>query len=193
MPQSKTVVDQICSRRSGLIGGVVRRIGRRMIDRSKREIDAAVEQITKEMIEGEIDHLAKELLSELNQTTKFEESVTQYFPETASWVYHLATAERFLLAGAGPRGARFPDLPEAEPKALVELWFRTTPLEAMMLQMLVPWKVAYELLREFLPDHEAKQIAEAVTLESKDGWSVIRVGRPGGTEIGSGPCNALEN
>ena len=92
--------------------------------------------------------------------------------------YHLASTETSVLAGAGPQNAQLPTLPDEGDDTLMEIWLRTTPGEALLLNILWDWERAYDLLREFLPEEEAKTIAKKVSVIRKDGWSVIQIGKP---------------
>ena len=172
--QSRTRVNQICPRRSGPVGRLVKRVGWCIAGKKICEINQMVDQVAKEILVETFDDAAADVITELNQTTRFEETVDKYFPETKSHIIHLATRPDYILAGAGAPDAAFPDLPP--PKAHIEVWLKTRPLEAAFLEMLAEWNLAHDALREFLPDDEAKEIADDVAVETIDGWSVIRVG-----------------
>ena len=94
----------------------------------------------------------------------------------------LEQREESILAGAGPPGAGFPELPAARAGAdasPVELWLKTRPAEAILLKLLVDWNLAHDLLRSYLPEEDAQQVAEDLSVETTGGWSVIRVGVEG--------------
>ena len=139
-----------------------------------------VEEVANEILADTFDERATELLESLNEIikeldeTRFQKTVDEYFPETKSYIYHLRTAPDSILSGVGGPNANFPDLPPA--KAHVELWLKTRPLEAAFLETLADWNVAHDLLREMLPEDEARLISEDLTLETVDGWSVLRIG-----------------
>ena len=138
------------------------------------EINQAVEQVAKEILADTFDKAAAELITELNKITRFEATVAKYFPEAKSYLYRLATTPDSLLAGVGAPDAYFPILPPA--KAHIEVWLKTRPLEAMFLETLAEWNVAHDVLREFLPDEEAKTIADDLAVETVNGWSILRIG-----------------
>lgn len=178
---NKTSVDRICAKRKGPIGRLVECVGRRMADKATPEINAVAEKITQEMLSQAFDELASELITELNQTTKFEETVNKYFPQTKSWKYRLATRPDYLLAGVGPPNASFPDFLTAEdkePEALMEMWLPLTPGQAAILELVGELDVAHDLLSEFLSEEDAKEIADDVQLVRRLDWSVIQIGLP---------------
>lgn len=179
---SRTRIDQVCSRRRGLVGRVVRCVAWRVLGRSRVEIEGEVTKMAQQLIARQADLAAKDLVSELNQTTKLDETLAKYFPAAAQWTYHLATTPRHIVAGAGPADATLPELPVADDDPLVEVWIRTRPVEAIMLSMLVDWELAYSLLKEFLPEEEAKEVADQVAVITNGGWSVIQIGRPAAAE-----------
>ena len=53
---------------------------------------------------------------------------------------------------------------------------RLTPGQAAMLQLIGELDVAYDLLREELPEEEANSLYNDVKLERHGEWSVIKVG-----------------
>ena len=179
---NRTTVDRICSKRGGCLGRVVRRIGWRMVRRQKQEIDRAVRRVTEQMVADAFDQQAQRLIAKLDQIAELDTTVAKYFPETEAWIYHLATREQFLLAGAGPQDAVFPRLPGehgTQMSALVEVWLRTTPLQSVLIEtLLLDWNVAHEALRELLSAEDAQIVGEAITVARRGGWTVIQVGQP---------------
>ena len=126
------------------------------------------------MIVDLFDETGEELLGKLDELSVFDETIEKYFPETRDFEYQLATTDREILVAVGPTTAEFPDLPE--PKADVELWIKTRPIEAAFIQLVADWEIAHDLLREYVPEEEARAIADDISVESGDGWTVIRVG-----------------
>ncbi len=120
------------------------------------------------------------LCENLNPTTEFEKTVNKYFPETVDWIFHLATNEDYLITGSGPANVNLPELPvsELEDRGMIEVWLKTTPLQAMLLKtFLVDWEVANDALRELLPEEDVAKIGEDVQLKRCGDWSVILVGK----------------
>ena len=168
-----------CAKTSGPIGHLVEIVGQRIADKVTPQINSVAEDISQEMLSQTFDAAATELIAELNQTTAFEQTVNKYFPETKLWKYHLATRESFLLAGVGPPGASFPEAlgrDDGQPLALLEMWVRTTPGQAAMLELVADWDLAHDLLRDFLPESEAAELAEDVRVTRRGDWSVIQIG-----------------
>ena len=106
--------------------------------------------------------------------TRIETLFEKYFPETKDDILHLATQQDCLVAGIGAQTSSFPELPQ--PQASIEIWLRTRPLEALFLEALAEWNVAHDFLREILPAEEAKLLADDLSVETVNGWSVIRIG-----------------
>ena len=133
-----------------------------------------------EILADTFDEQATELLKSLNEileeleTSRFQKTVDKYFPETKSYIYHLRTAPDSILAGIGGPNAEFPKLPPA--RSHVELWLKTRPLEAAFLELMADWNIAHDVLRELLPEDEAQLVSEDLTLETVEGWSVLRLG-----------------
>jgi hypothetical protein len=134
-----STVDRVCARRRGPVGRLVEHVGERIADGAISDINSVVEDVSEEILNETFEEAAVEIIAKLNQTTEFDELVDKFFPETAAWTYHLATRESFLLAGVGPAGAEFPAIvteDDGQPHALLEMWLRTTPGQAAMLQMM---------------------------------------------------------
>jgi hypothetical protein len=167
-------VDRICPKRRGPIGRIVKKVGRCMASRQQDELNKKLDSVAQKMITDSFDKNGAILLEELNKTTDFEKAVDEYFPEVKSFRYQLATKEDALIAGVGEPDAKFPDLPPAA--AHVEVWLKTRPLEAAFIKMLADAEVGHDLLREFLPEDEAKAVAEDVNVKTINGWTVIRIG-----------------
>ena len=179
--QNKTTIDRICAKRRGPVGRLIEHVGRRMADKATSEINSVAQEFSEDMLSQAFDELGVELLTELNQTTKFEETVKKYFPETETWKYHLATRPHYLLAGAGPPGASFSESlsgSDEQLEALMEMWLPLTPGQAALLELVGELDVAYDFLREFLPEEDAKGMAEDVKLIRRGDWSVIQFGLP---------------
>lgn len=169
-------IDAICPKRHGPIGKVVKKIGRCIAQKNIDNIRQAVDEAAIEILTDTFDEKANEFLDKLNELSfpELEKTVEKHFPETKSDISHLATLVDSIVVGAGPPGAQFRDLPPAT--AHVELWIKTRPLEAAFLEMLVEWNVAHDLLKDYLPDADAKQVAEDLAIETVDGWTVLRIG-----------------
>ena len=177
--KTNATIERICSKRGGWTGKVVRCVARRVLARRKSDVDEAVNEIAKGMINDEIDDTGDSVLKELNQLDLFSETIDKYFPEAKESRLHMRTTKTHLLTGLGPAQARFPDFVfESNDKNLpeLELWIRTRPIEEIFIKLLVDWEVVHDQLKEFLPEEEAKAIADDVKIESQEGWTVIRVG-----------------
>ena len=174
--QSCASVNSICPKRHGPIGKVVRKVGWCIARKNIGKIRQAVDEAAIEILADTFDEKATDFLDKLNKISfpELEETVEKHFPETRSDIYHLATLPDSLIAGAGVPGAPFPKLPPAT--AHVELWIKTRPLEAAFLEMLVEWNIAHDLLKDILPEEDAKLIAEDLAVETVDGWTVLRIG-----------------
>ena len=172
-----TRLEGIGAKRRGVIGCLVERIGRRMAQKQMCEVNATAEDYTRRTLISKFDAASVDLVNKLNETTQFEEVVDKYFPETRSWRIRTATRPTFLLAGAGPPAARFPRVVlETPPASHMELWLRTTPGQAAMLQLVANLDVGYDLLRDHLPEEEADDIVEDVYVSRVGDWSVIQIG-----------------
>ena len=174
--QSCACVDRICPKRSGPIGKVVKKAGWCIARNNIEKIRSAVDEAAEEIVAQTFDEKATDLLEMLNQISVegLDEIVAKYFPETTDHIDFLATLSDSIVAGAGPPGAQFPKLPPAA--AHVELWLKTRPLEAAFLELLVQWNVAHDVLKTFVSKEEAKLILEDLTIETMDGWTVLRIG-----------------
>lgn len=184
--QSCACVDLICPNRQGPIGKVIKKAGWCIARKNIEKIREAVDDAAQEIVAQTFDEKATELLDMLNEISiaELDDIVTKYFPETESYINHLATLQDSIIAGAGPEGARFPKLPPA--LAHVELWLKTRPLEAAFLELLVEWNVAHDLLKEYLDEEDAKLIAEDLSVETVNGWTVLRIGVEKQEEDGQG-------
>ena len=175
-----TSIDRICSKHGGCLGRLVRHVAWGVVRKEKRKVNRTVQEVTEEMITSAFDREAEALIDKLDQTVELEETVVKYFPINESWIYHLATRDDYLLAGAGPRNAVFPQLPagsEDQLSAPIEIWLRTTPLQAALIEtLLVDWNVAHDALKEVLPKQDARSVSEDVVVLRREGWSVIQVG-----------------
>ncbi len=172
-----TRIGRICPRHGGIIGNVVKKVGRRIANRNWSDINQEVDRTANEYVVDKFEESATELDRKLDQLSEFDETVAimqKHFPELADAQYHLAANDEFLLAGLGPPDASFPELPPMQGK--VELWLKTRPIEAAFLQIVVDWDLANDLLREYLPADEARKISDDITVETKNGWTVLRVG-----------------
>lgn len=176
-----STVDRVCARRRGPVGKLVERVGGRMADNAIAEVNEVIEDVSVEILNETFDEAAVELVAELNQTTEFEKQIAKYFPETANWMYHLDTHEHYIVAGIAPPEAEFPaifDQQDEHPHALLEMWLKTTPGEAAMLQMMADWGIAYDLLKGFVPEEDREELADEVKLIRRGEWSVIQIGLP---------------
>jgi hypothetical protein len=174
-----TTVDRVCAKRQGPLGKVVEHVGRHIADRAIADVNQLAEEITADILAKTFDETAEELIEELNRVSGLDEVVLKYFPETRSWTSRLAARHDFLIAGFGPPAASLPKFlldPHNPPQALMELWMRLTPGQAAMLQLIGELDVAYDLLREELPEEEAKSLYDDVKVERHGEWSVIKVG-----------------
>ena len=73
--------------------------------------------------------------------------------------------------------ATFPSLVLERPaESHMELWLRTTPGQAAMLQLVANLDVGYDLLRDHLPEEEADDVIEDVKVTRVGDWSVIQIG-----------------
>ncbi len=173
---SKTCVKQICPKRKGPIGRIVKRIGWCIVRKNICEINQSVNDVAEEFVNETFDENGTKLVEKLNNLTptQLELMVEKYFPESKSDVLLLSTRSDSMLVGLGPPQSSFRDLPPA--KSPIELWLKTRPLEALFIKSLVEWNGAHDLLRKVLPEDEAKKIAEDLSVETIDGWTVIRIG-----------------
>ena len=57
-----------------------------------------------------------------------------------------------------------------------ELALMLSPAAEAFLELMADWNVAHDVLRELLPEEEAKLVSEDLSLETIDGWSVLRLG-----------------
>ena len=175
--RNRSRLDGICAKRRGLIGCLVERIGRRMARKQMSDVNATAEGYTRSTLISKFDSASIDLVRELNETTQFEEVVDKYFPETRRWQIQTATRPEFLLAGAGMPTATFPSLVLERPtESHMELWLRTTPGQAAMLQLVANLDVGYDLLRDHLPEEEADDVIEDVKVTRVGQWSVIQIG-----------------
>lgn len=179
---NRTSIDQICSKRGGVVGKVVRNIASRVIMRYKQDVDASVQQVTQDMISASFDDAGEDLVGRLNSLAEFDDTVVKFFPDSENWQFQLATTADFLFAGYGPTGAKVPAAfmrRTPEERASLEVWVRTTRVEAALLKVVVEeWDLAHDLLRNLLPEDEANALLEDVRVTSEEGWSVIEVGKP---------------
>ena len=190
-PQTCTRFPHICSKRKRIIGRVVRCIGRRVISRKMPDINRAVDEASSEIINDEFRDSANQMLGELNQAAPYADTITSYFPEAKDEIIHLTTTETYLIAGTGKPEAQFPEflidsVSEKDASAQIELWIRTRPVEAMFIEMLDDWNVAHDLLKEYLPEDEAKAVAEDLSVKTRNGWTVIQLGRTGDRDDSNG-------
>ncbi|MGI9470400.1 MAG: hypothetical protein ACR2NZ_02630 [Rubripirellula sp.] len=184
-------LNGICAKRRGPIGCLVERIGRRMAQKKMGEVNATAEEYTRSTLVSKFDASSVDLVNELNETTPFEEIVDKYFPETRSWQIRTSTRPTFLLAGAGPPSAKFPEVVlEKPPTSHMELWLRTTPGQAAMLQLVANLDVGYDLLREHLPEEEADDVVDDVSVSRVGEWSVIQIGLAKDVDNESDDANA---
>ena len=177
--QNCTTVDRVCAKRRGPLGKVVEHVGRHVAKKSVGDVNQLAEEITADILAKTFDETAVELLEQLNQANELDDVVLKYFPETRAWKAHLAARREFLIAGFGPPASTLPEFlldPKNPPEALMELWMRLTPGQAAMLQMIGDLDLAYDLLREELPEEEANSLYADVKLERQGEWSVIKVG-----------------
>jgi hypothetical protein len=176
-----TSVDCICPKRRGLIGCLVKRVGRRKADQATPELNAEAEKVTRETLSRKFDESVVDLMAQLNESTELDELVEKYFPETESWRTRSVTRPTFLVAGAGPESASIPEFlvsKDNEPQALSELWLRTTPGQAALLELMADLDSACDVLRDESPEEDSDEMADDVKLSRRDGWSVIEMGLP---------------
>lgn len=183
-PASSTVepsirIVGICTKRSGLIGKIVCRVAQRLVSEKRCEMYQIVTQFAEQMVSDVFDEESNSLLAKLEEVTRIKETVAELTPDTQDWKFQMATTPTSLYVGAGPTNVQL-DVQEMEEEgssALIEAWLQTTPLEQAFLEtILIDWNVANDALREFLPEEEANQLAEDVSLERRGGWTVIMVG-----------------
>ncbi len=182
---NQTTIDQICSRPGRLVGRLVRRAAGWIARRNKCEIDHEVVSITGELIDETFDETADKLVSSLDVCFPFGDLVRKYFPETNDWKFSLITRSDSIVTGIGPPEASLADefmsgkereLLGDQPPALAEIWLKTTPGQAAMLQLVADWDLAYDMIQEKVDPKLANLLVDQVKLVNVQGWSVLRLG-----------------
>lgn len=174
---SCTRLRSICPKHRGLIGKLVQKIGRNIAKQNWSDVNREVDTSASKYILEKFEKSAAELITKLDEMSRFDETVDillDNYPDLNDAEYRLAAQGTSLLAGLGPRSAEFRKFPPT--KSTVELWLKTRPAEAAFLQIVIEWDLAHDLLREYLPEAEAKKFAEDLTVEVEDGWTVLRLG-----------------
>lgn len=179
--ESQTRILQVCSRRGGLVGRIVRRVAGRQLSEKRPRINSAVNDYVADFTREEISTKTNQLIVELNQTTPLEETIMAAFPETKDWIYYVTKTDDYIRADAGPRGARLAELPAEEMESdevPIEVWIHLRPAEKVMASLLLKWNRAHDLLKQFLPEEEAALLADDVSYDMLQSWLRIRVGAP---------------
>ena len=182
---NQTKIDQICSRPRRLAGRLVRRVAGCVARRNKCEIDHEMVIATRELINETFDEISENLVSSLDVSFPFGDLIRKHFPETEDWTFSLITRSDSIVTGIGPPDARLSaefregrehELLGDQPPALAEIWLKTTPGQAAMLQLVADWDLAYDVLRDKVDPAIANLLVGEVKLVNITGWSVLRVG-----------------
>ncbi len=170
--------SHIESTRRGFLGRLAVRIAERRLPRMQPVALRILEEDARTMLRDEFDQLAGDLISRLNKTTPIEETIMKVFPHTEEWIYDLSTTDEYIQVSAGPRGFRFPDLPERARRDPVELWIRVKK-GGVDAEVGLAWHTAQKVLRKFalrlatLP----KPLRDEAAIRQVEDWVVIAVGR----------------
>ncbi len=182
---NQTTIDQICSRPRWLAGRLVRRVAGVIAGRNKSEIDKEVVIATRELINETFDGTSEKLVSSLDVSFPFGDLVRKYFPEAKDWTFSLITRSDSIVTGIGPPDAKLAaefmngkehELLGDQPPALAEIWLKTTPGQAAMLQLVADWNLAYDVIQDSVDPKIAKLLVDEVKLVNVKGWSVLRIG-----------------
>ena len=106
--------------------------------------------------------------------------IAEHFPEAKSWIYHVSSTDKIILAAVGPKDATIPTFrteADGTMKASMDLWVRTTWEETLVINAALLWNSTHDLLKEVLPADIAKSLADDVTLTTEGTWFVVKIGR----------------
>lgn len=174
-------IDSVCAKKRGPIGRIVEVIGTKIAKKSLPEVNLAAQNATTEILSDTMEKAVAELIAELNVDMQIGPLVDKYFPETAEWKPRLATRSNYMQAGFGPPASEFPkhlSPSDDEISALAEIWVRLTPGQAMLVNLMSDLDVGYDLLREYMPDEEARALADDIKIDRREEWTVISYGSP---------------
>ncbi|MBN2022238.1 MAG: hypothetical protein JW809_05545 [Pirellulales bacterium] len=179
--EHRASIERVATSFNGLVGRVVQRLACHHIGQVRRRAERIVAADTEADIVAQFDDIGEDLVAELNETSKLEQTVAQLFPEAKSWEYRLTATDRYLQAAVGPEGCAPPTLPVAADDvtdAPVEVWIRTTSASAALVDTLRAWNQSHHQLRTYLPIPESDEArlvdnAQAIAVGP---WVVVAVG-----------------
>ena len=177
--KGESQLELVCSKRSGIIGRVIRRLINRIYGKRQKEIDDLFKQSAQSALNEQMNAAGDSFIEVANKIDRYAEMVEQYFPDVKRGTIQIITTKSHLLAGFGTESTQFPAIAQASvenPKPEVEIWIRTRPVEERFIRLLEEWEVAHDLFKTYLPEEQARRIADNLLVVSKEGWTIIRVG-----------------
>lgn len=126
-----------------------------------------------------MNSVVDELVSELNQTTVLDEMIAKHFPEAKSWKLRVSATDKIMQVAVGPEEARIPKLPMNADHSLptsMEIRVATTWEQGLVVKTLLLWNNSHDLLREFLPEGDARALAKDVEFKTEGKWFLVKIG-----------------
>jgi hypothetical protein len=174
-------VDEIHGRHPGVLGKIVSRLARPIVEALIPQAEAEAVPFAKYYLANFVNDTAEEIIRKLNQTTPIEQSMHRIFPKTRDWVFVVSASESHLQAGFGPPGSPMPKLPQSDKipsDSRMEMWLRTVGKEAKFLEDLAQRPLARALLKKYLEETlpELAALTDDISVVALGPWVVIVLG-----------------
>jgi hypothetical protein len=176
--EADVTVDQIATRRRGLLGRLIHRIAQREVEKRRPRAVALLERDTEAGVTEEFDLALDALEKKLQDVTPVEKTLHLVFPETRTWTYQLSTTSDYLQAGFGPTDSVIPPLPsrgDQPMRSAIELWVRAPAGFASLENLTSLWDSAQDVLAENLAEGEdaAPRVIKSAHVSRCEAWLVF--------------------
>ncbi len=155
--------------------GTVRLLASRKAREALPDLNALAAGRIEELVRERVDELVTGAVDELNRLNQFDETVARLHPDSDEWRIVVDSKDGYVQAALMPEGSSEPQVPTDEPKSL-EVWMRLTRTQRTGLKLVSQWKQSHRLFKEFVPEEQARKIADDLTIATVGDWTRLRVG-----------------
>jgi len=165
------------------IAGAVRMMAMRAARKALPDLDRIAARIIKDHVRQRVQTIVRTALAQLQQVNRVDQTLAILRPGP-DWTIQLQSTRDYLQASLVPKGSHVPDLPAptddgtVEGPSQIEVWLRLTRTERVAARIVQHWRMAHRLLRRYIPDEKATQIAQNLKLQRVGKWTRLSVGAP---------------
>lgn len=155
--------------------GAVRLLASRNARAALPELNALAVGRIEELVRKRVDELIGDTIEELNRLNRFDETVARLHPDLEQWRIAVGAGDGFVQASLVPEGGRVPALPASKPTTL-EVWLRLSHTQRSGLELVAQWRQSHRLFRDFVPEQQARRVAQELAIADIEDWTCLRIG-----------------